>query len=248
MSDQPNFPHTDTSEYDDFDLEEFHKSRMELSKLKFTAIKTAMKDKMTQYYKKLIDEEQYEHFPGYAEEGLTQLHKLKVKADNITDIKQGNNTHCFFTINFKPDSQDIENVEEVMQDFTKKCSFVKDDFVYAIEQRSEEMETAGQGTHVHILFEKGNNAPSKIERAFKGKFFDKHVANVAALDYRYITQDKVKEKLEYICGVKKKDKMPKVYIDRQFREEKKVKDIYPHSNYFTLISETLEKHKLKLRY
>jgi hypothetical protein len=173
---------------------------------------------------------------------------MKKQADEIEDLKHGNNSHCFFTINFKPDSQDMENVEEVMQDFTKKCSFVKDDFVYAIEQRSEEIETAGTGTHVHILFAKHNNAPSKIQRAFKTKFFDKYVANAAALDYRYITPDKVQQKLEYIMGVKTKEKLPKVYIDRQIREQKKVKDIYPSDYYISQINELSEKHNLKLRY
>lgn len=244
---EPNFPIFDPSKYDDEELSEFHKIMGDLSDIKLKAIKTAIKDKYTQYYKKLIDEEQYEHFPSYCGDELKKLHTLKKKADNITDIKQGNNSHCFFTINFKPDCQDFENIEEVMTDFTTKCKFVKDDFAYAIEQRSEEIDSAGQGAHVHILFKKGDNAPSKIERAFKSKFFDKYVGNPAHLDYRYITLDKINEKLQYICGVKKKDKMPKVFVDREHRVNVKVKDIYFTKNYLPPISQIEENNGLKLR-
>lgn len=219
------FPKFDMSEYDDDDIEEFQKMINELRDIKHKAIKTAIKDKYTQYYKKLIDEEMYEQFPGYCGEELQRLHKVKQKADNITDVKQGNNTHCFFTINFKEDQQNMENIHEVMEDFTKKSSFVKDDYAYAIEQRSEEMEHAGKGSHVHILFKKGSNAPSKIQRAFKTKFFDKYVGTPAALDYRYIKDDKVEEKLKYICGIKQKEKMPKVIVDRIHRKNLKIPDV-----------------------
>jgi len=227
---EPVFPEFNTDGYDDDELLHFQQIINDLGDIRMKAIKTAIKDKYTQYYKKLIDEEQYEHFPGCCRYELQKVHKLKKKADTITDMKQGNNSHCFYTINFKPDSQNIEEIQKVMTDFTEKCKFVKDDYIYSIEQRSEDMATAGQGAHVHILFKKGDNAPSKIERAFKGKFFDKYVANCAALDYRYITEDKVTDKLEYIMGIKKKDKMPKVLIDRKWRKEHIGNDLWTSKN------------------
>lgn len=245
---EPTFPTFDASKYDEEELLEFQQVMGELHDIKLKAIKTAIKDKYTQYYKKLIDEEQYEHFPSYCEMELRKLHKLKVKADNITDIKQGNNSHAFFTVNFKPDCQDFENIHEVMNDFTTKCKFVKDDFMYAIEQRSEELESAGSGAHVHILFKKGDNAPSKIERAFKQKFFDKYVGNPAHLDYRYITSDKVEEKMSYILGIKKKEKMCKVLIDRQHRLHKNVKDFYCTEQYLHNAEKIVKNNELNLRF
>lgn len=244
----PNFPVFDPTKYDDDEIAEFNQIIGELHDIKLKAIKTAIKDKYTQYYKKLIDEELYEHFPGYCANELRNLHKLKVKADNITDVKQGNNSHCFFTVNFKPDSQDFENIEEVMNDFTSKSKFVKDDFIYSIEQRSEELESAGSGAHVHILFKKGDNAPSKIQRAFKTKFFDKYVGNPAHLDYRYITSDKVEEKVKYILGVKQKEKLPKVFVDREHRVKVGVKDFYLTPQYLPHAEKLMKENDLKLRF
>lgn len=243
---EPIFPEVkNLDDYDQHDLELFNNYKSQLEELKFSAIKTAIKDKYTQYYKKLIDEEQYQHFPGYAGEELKKVHKLKQKADNITDIKQGNNSHCFFTINFKPEYSTEEGATEVhneLKKFTKESKFVSDKFAYAIEQRSDNEENIN-GLHAHIIFEKGNNAPSKIQRAFKGKFFDKYVGSPACLDYRYITSDKVTQKLDYILGVKSKEKMGKVLIDRVIRPRWNLPQIY-HNNMKDEIEERIKVNNL----
>jgi hypothetical protein len=80
-----------------------------------------------------------------------------------------------------------------------------------MEQRSEDEEVT-TGYHIHILFEKGDASPSKIERAFKNKFFDQYVGTVCALDWRYVKEHE--PKINYILGNKKDEKMPKVRIDR----------------------------------
>jgi len=104
-----------------------------------------------------------------------------------------------------------------MSDFTKNCKYLSDQkHWYALEQRSEDSDT--HGVHCHILFEKGKNPPSKLQRAFKSKFFDKYVGSAACLDYKYITEDKFKDKLDYIKGVKHKDKMGKVEQDIRLRD------------------------------
>lgn len=242
----PDFPIFDISKYDDSEIAQFSEMNVEFNNLLLTAQKTAIKDKFTQYYKKLIDEEQYTDFHATAGHVLQRLHKLKIKADNITDIKQGKNSHCFYTINFKPEfsetNEKITEIEKELKDFSEKCKYVGDKFAYAIEQRSEDIEKIN-GVHCHILFEKGENAPSKIQRAFKNKFFDKFVGSPACLDYRYITSDKFNDKLKYILGLKHKDKLSKVKIDRQLRKNLGIKQIYT-KGYEDLIEKCVEDNEI----
>jgi acetone carboxylase gamma subunit len=223
-----NFPVFDINKYNDEEIKHFADMNLEFNNLIITAQKTAIKDKFTQYYKKLIDEEQYTAFHSTAGPVLKQLHNLKQEADNITDIKQGKNSHCFYTINFRPEfntNEKITEIEKELKEFTEKCKYVGEKYAFCIEQRSEDISSVN-GVHCHILFEKGENAPSKIQRAFKNKFFDKFVGTPACLDYRYTTSDKVTEKLSYILGIKKKEKMSKVYIDRQMRKNLGLQQFY----------------------
>lgn len=213
----------------------------EIFKIKHSAIKQAIKDKYTQYYKRLIDEEQYQYLPSYTAPDLKKLHKLKTTVENITDLKEGKNPYCFFTVNFKPEYDNkIEEIDTVMTEFTKKCTYFNDNkFAYSIEQRSEDDDT--KGVHCHILFEKGKIAPSKLQRAFKTKFFDKYVGTHAALDYKYIPEDKLKSKLEYLLGIKVKEKMSKVYQDRRLRKEKGILQ-YHTKGYEEQCIEILKEH------
>lgn len=202
-------------DWNDDDISHYHQLTTEFATLKIKAMKRALEDKLTSYYKKLIDEEMYEHFPSSASDVLNEVHKLKTITDNITDVKNGKNEYCFYTVNFKPEfDKKFEEIDELVHSFATSQKYIKDNFCYAIEQRSEG--DVPVGVHCHILFKKGENSPSKIQRAFKNKFFDKYVGTPACLDYRYIND--YKEKLKYILGIKEKSKMPKVYHDRKIRE------------------------------
>lgn len=210
-----NFADYEKLGWSDFAIEEYHKQQAEFTALATKAMKRALEDKLTSYYKKLIDEEMYEHFPSSASDTLHRVHELKTITDNIYDTKNGKQDYCFYTVNFKPefDSKILE-MDELMNSFATSQKYVKDNFCYAIEQRSEG--DVPTGVHCHILFKKGEFSPSKISRAFKNKFFDKYVGTPACLDYRYIND--YKQKLRYILGIKDKPKMPKVYHDRKIRD------------------------------
>lgn len=222
----PNFPVL-RLDPDSDDFEEQNQLFAEFNKIKLRAQKRAIEDKMAQYYKKLIDEEQYEHFHHTSTCALKALHAEKTKADNIMDVKQGSNPYCFFTVNVKPEKATEGYLREFVEDlnsFMQRCKYFQEtQYMYSIEQRSEGAEIM-HGLHAHILFEKKDNAPSKLQRAFNNKFFDKWVATHAALDYKYISSDKLQSKIEYIAGIKEPGKMPKVEKDR------KIKDAYgiPH--------------------
>lgn len=219
---QPKFPKFPVANEEDPDIQEMYDTYFEeFQKIKIKAQRRAIEDKMTQYYKKLIDEEQYESFHGTAVPVLKQLHSLKTASDNIVDTKQGQNPYCFFTINVKPEKakeNSLEEFSEELKDFTEKQKYLKDvNMMYTIEQRSEGNDEV-EGIHCHMLFEKGKNSPSKLQRAFNNKFFDKWVGTHAALDYKYISESRLDSKIEYILGQKETGKMPKVIRDRQMKD------------------------------
>lgn len=214
---QPIFPKPiDFDSLEENEIEDIMNDQSDFTKIKLKAQKRAIEDKMTQYYKKLIDEEQYEHFSSTALIALKQLHAIKVKADNIYDLKNGANPYCFYTVNFKPEYDDkFETIEKEIKEFCSKQKYISQgQYAFSIEQRNEEGDC--KGIHAHILFEKGKNSPSKLKRAFNDKFFDKYVGSPASLDYRYVKSPE--NNLKYIMGMKTKDKMPKVYHDRKLKK------------------------------
>lgn len=193
---------------------------VEFNKLILKAQKRAVEDKLTQYYKRLIDEKMYDKFNEAAQDVLLRLDGLQDVCNNIMDFKQGQNQFCFFTINFK-EGFSMYEVSTVMENFTKKCKFLQE-YVYSVEQRAEDGEE--NGVHVHILFTKAGNPPSKIQRAFTSFFFDKYVGTHAALDWKYIKDSTLaKSKVEYILGIKKTEKMAKVHNDRRLKDSYGIK-------------------------
>lgn len=214
----PSFP--DQSDWTDDQLNAFNEEFKKSNSIVLKAQRRAIEDKLTSYYKKMIDEEHYETFHPCNIIALKQLHKTKKIADEIIDVKQGKNPYCFFTVNLKPEMGTEEHIEQFdaeMQNFTEKCKYLQNtNYVYSIEQRSEGSETV-HGVHAHIFFEKKDNSPSKLQRAFQNKFYDKWIGSPAALDYRYVGENKKIEKIKYILGHKEQSKMEKVYKDRAIK-------------------------------
>lgn len=192
-----------------------------------TACKRAVSDKLTTYYKKLIDEDVFDDIDLGLGEGnnivMDLLKMLKGKTDNILDTKNGKNNYCFFTVNFKEDIAHDEIIK-VFTAFTKSSVFLrKSEFIYTLEQRSED-ESKPAGFHIHILFTKDDNPPSKIQRAFKTKFVDKY-CSPTALDYKYV--ENPDKRIKYCLGIKDdKDKDSKIKVDRAFRKANGYQDYY----------------------
>ena len=197
----------------------------------------------------MIDEEQYQVFNATAAVILPTLHNLKELTENIFDVKNGKNQYCFFTVNFKPEyDSKIEEISDMMKEWTNKCIYLKDNYLYSIEQRSETSDSI-TGIHIHILFKKNDKPPTKIKRAFVQKFFDKYVGTHASLDFKFICDSL--PKIKYILGVKEKKKMPKVYMDRVFKDsyqlpywdnigyDEEIKNITDSSEYKELFSHVI---------
>lgn len=187
-----------------------------------TARRRAVIDKLTTYYKKLIDEEMWDEIYQYETPVIDVMKDLKQKTDAILDTKNGKMNWCFFTINFKEDISH-EEIMDVMKKFCETSKYL-DNYLWTIEQRSME-KGSYSGFHIHILFSKNGNPPSKIQRAFKTKFFDKYVGNPSCLDYKYV--ENPEKRINYILGNKDdKEKLIKCKIDEEFRE------LYGYQRYY----------------
>lgn len=199
--------------------------------------KGAIEDKFRQYHRRFIDEGIYNRFHGAFYAVLKKLDDDKEFYDNIGDYKEGNNPYCFFTVNLRPEKATESSLIEFKTEFDtwlEKTTYMKDaQYIYSLEQRAEGDEPV-HGLHVHILFEKLKHSPSKLQRAFNNKFFDKWVATHAALDYKYISTQKLQEKIAYIMGKKEKSKMPKVLRDIKMKEAYKIK-LYENKGFDEII-------------
>lgn len=224
-----------TTTPDERELMENIQLSVDFSKLKIKAQMTAIKDKLTQYYKKLIDEGMYDEFHPSTENIMRDVKSLRETTNNVYDVKQGKSTHGFFTVNFKPEMKCMAEADEVIKKYLTKSNLIKD-YTYAIEQRSEEGEP--EGIHAHILFDK-IEAPSKYKTGFVKHFFDKYVGTHAALDFRYVSGESVRQKTEYIMGFKTKEKMPKVLHDRRIKKGLRISDYTYTEGHRPLIEQIL---------
>lgn len=182
----------------------------------------ALKDEIYNNFKILIRNGMYDELPGIHPNVLEFTKTLKQKCDNILDLKKGAFGWCWFTISFKPEIEHSEIVD-VFNKFVNKTKFVNT-YMWSIEQRSDDIENT-HGYHIHILFDKEKNAPSKIERAFRTKFVGKYCEKDKHVYDTYT--DKVEHKIKYILGIKDdKEKDEKIATDKAFREKFGYQDYY----------------------
>lgn len=157
-----------------------------------------------------------------------QFDKVKELKSRVKDKKS---RYCFFTLNFKPNTE-LNDVLYCMHQIVNKC-WVRD-WKYCIEQRGKTIDEMGKGLHVHLLMPKPSdkqpwNCKNEVWNNFKPYcgldkkiVFDKH--------FIIIPNEWAGDKLEYMKGNKYKDesgeKAEKVKIDLKFRESKNLQQLY----------------------
>ncbi len=133
----------------------------------------------------------------------------------------------FFTFNFKPGTT-LAQIEKCMAKMITKKWLTK--WWYCYEQRGESIETAGDGLHIHFLFYRGTKRPgcakSEILTTYnhlQGRPFRK----VMDSDLLFYPFEFLKDKLAYMTGQKwDEDKKQKTVIDKYWRSENKIKNLY----------------------
>lgn len=155
-------------------------------------------------------------------EGVTDENQVYV--DVLNSIKEKKNacssTHVFITVNPRSDVPLNIFRKKLEKSLNKKWCTAH---IAVIEQRSEDILTAGQGFHAHMLIVRGTE-PSKLRREIKNTFKDIcDVDNIHCLNIQFRKGDGVKKGINYIKGIKKdKDKDAKLAIDIKWREQNNI--------------------------
>lgn len=136
-----------------------------------------------------------------------------------------NGPYMWITVNAK-DSVDPEDLLKACRKaFTK--SWCKHS-IWALEQRAEE--PPYKGYHVHGVIYKGDKPPYDAKRGCKSTL--KKVCNVDnghCLYIRYLELDDAKEKVMYLLGNKRDQKMSKVEADKKMRENLSIPPYFVHN-------------------
>lgn len=154
-----------------------------------------------------------------------KAYRDEIRKDSPAPMQLKN--YHFVTVNPAPDT-DLNVMETVVDSWVKQKYIESVEYVY--EQRGDSEETMGQGMHIHAIV-KTNTKPSDFKKRVSQKFrnlvgSEKHV---------YITPIKnekwLNDKKAYIRGDKNGDgKKEKTSIDRIWRENNYLKEIYNHNN------------------
>lgn len=148
--------------------------------------------------------------------------------------KTSKNHIGFFTINPQPGKTEdiLALLKKCLEQFLKK-TWIRGEVYYTFEQRGETDSECGKGLHMHILFLRNNKRPynAKIEtyNTFKKLYGQgKSQHKTMEKDYKFYPYEFWADKIAYMDGTAKwdEDKHEKQNIDKKFREEYKLKQIY----------------------
>lgn len=174
--------------------------------------------------------------------------ELKAKVKGLKD-----DTYVMMTINVNQDDWDIDRVMHFMDRWCRRKR-VKDWYCWAIEQRcsnEEEYERGyywseeprrieNRGVHIHVLFKRMDWARSIWIREAYETFGIPWCIPKSQIDYRACGEAMINKKIGYIHGEKiGEKKLNRVFYDKRFRRENKVRDVYKSDNVtYTLGKET----------
>lgn len=128
------------------------------------------------------------------------------------------------TLNFTEEAtQKLPDILETTQKWSQQKHIKEIEYVF--EQRSETVETMGQGMHVHAIVTTDTNKADLIKRTFNT--FKQHLGDKSKVDVRPISPELLASKKAYIRGEKKGDeKKRKVIIDKLWRAKYCLEPIY----------------------
>ena len=188
---------------------------------KIAVIKKAESDAIYAFYKSLFSRQFAQDF---ITEGITPCGELETNSQKVI-IDRARNAiitkppYALITINPYP-TITLDELVKYVNKF-KKRKFI-DSYLYVYEVRKEDY----SGLHCHMLV-KYNCKPYDLKRNSKSTF--KNVcdeSNPCILNFKFIEEDILQSKIEYLSGNKKDEKQPGVIATRQYRVENGLQKIY----------------------
>ena len=181
---------------------------------------------LTKARKKLLQKIMYDQMLEDVEKGdytMVNNRFAKPYLDKYREKRLDKPLHVFITINLR-DDEDLEKfIKKVKKSSTKK--WIKWS-IYCFEQRSSTEEFSGY--HCHMLINRNTKVPSELERELKSSFRKiLDVENRACLNFKYIPEEAIQQKIEYMEGKKSGvDKLLKAKMDVIFRKNNNLENIY----------------------
>lgn len=129
-----------------------------------------------------------------------------------------------------PEGTPLEVLHKAIEKYLKKVKILE--YLYVIEQRGEVDEEIGQGLHAHILIYHTYTSYSSLKRDYYNTF--KNIIDIHhKLTYKWLnikhnnTDQDVRNRIEYMTGVKKDEvKQKKQIYDKIYREKFNLKQSY----------------------
>jgi len=194
-------------------------------KARIKASEPTMDDDDEKLYKKALQAEKYDFMrkqirtvfnvefqqTGKLPFDVKEAAELMDRAYHITAAKP---PYILLTINTRPDVT-IDVFKKTVEKFISKKTNLKYFGVY--ELRHSDVENLG--LHAHILVHY-SQTPYGFKRGTKNTF--KHVCNIddtRILNFKFITEDLIESKIDYMKGDKQKSKLDKVEADKIWRKE-----------------------------
>lgn len=150
------------------------------------------------------------------------LDKVKFSSKKGNDICE----YMFITIN--PDPKYNLSVRAMYDKLCKLCKSTRIiEYLFSIEQRGDTDDKMGHGIHAHILIKHKFPKFCKLQQHFYNAY-KTVIGNIKCIDIRHCKNvSDVRHRISYIRGEKKDDsKIEKVLIDRQWRAQWGIEDVY----------------------
>lgn len=192
------------------------KNMMRESHLRQQAEEMAYRAVIQKYYLKL-------HSLGKWERTL-DIYKLE---SELTDEAKKDTKTVWITINPTADIK-LDDFTKLVEKYVKR-KWVTSAYAYTFEQRGETPDKMGTGIHCHLVIEdRGSKAPSEIQRETKKHFIKVcDVTNYHCLNVQFISHAHFNDKIDYLRGIKwDAEKTPKLVIDKQWRAQNGLNEIY----------------------
>lgn len=144
--------------------------------------------------------------------------RLKIKSSRKTDW-------VFLTVNFDP-SKSFAECFKAAQKLGNRRIWEWSCWVH--EQRGETPATAGEGHHVHLLAKIKSATASAKSRSKSTVCHVCAVENSAIFNWKYIPEEYLSDKYQYITGAKAIEKQVKQSVDQLWREKNNILSIYSY--------------------
>lgn len=169
------------------------------------------------------------------EERFIRNYRADVKADakykydvnkayaEIASPPRHNGPYMWITVNARPEITPEAIVKKAHKAFKKRWI---EHAIYSLEQRAEEFPY--EGFHIHAVVKKGAKSPFEALRELKSTFNTLcDTNNPHCFHVRYLEVDDARDKVAYLLGLKRPEKLAKVELDKRLRSD------YGYPDYWT---------------